>query len=160
MRLFPSPKNRTMRGPGVSLHFWGIWPTVRRCSSAQPAAVLVGNTWSLDITAVRPRDYIEESGMGGGREQLVHHYVLVAAAVCAFAAGDRRSQLDEPRQPSRWCRSESSRCQFIPPKHPKHLDFLKRRSECDIFCRNWVLPILATRWRATMLSACKLYCKI
>ena len=101
MRLFPSPKNRTMRGPGVSLHFWGIWPTVRRCSSAQPAAVLVGNTWSLDITAVRPRDYIEESGMGGGREQLVHHYVLVAAAVCAFAAGDRRSQLDEPRQPSR-----------------------------------------------------------
>ena len=47
----------------------------------QPAAVVVGNTWSLDITAVRPRDCIEESGMGGGREQLVHHYVLVAAAV-------------------------------------------------------------------------------
>ena len=44
-------------------------------------AVVVGNTWSLDITAVRPRDYIEESGMGGGREQLVHHYVLVAATV-------------------------------------------------------------------------------
>ena len=63
-------------------------------------AVVVGNTWSLDITAVRPRDYIEESGMGGGREQLVHHYVLLAAAVCAFAASDRRSQPDEPRQPS------------------------------------------------------------
>ena len=53
----------------------------RHCGSAQPAAVVVGNTWSLDFTAVRPRDYIEESGMGGGREQLVHHYVLVAAAV-------------------------------------------------------------------------------
>ena len=55
----------------------------RHCGSAQPAAVVVGNTWSLNFTAVRPRDYIEESGMGGGREQLVHHYVLVAAALCA-----------------------------------------------------------------------------
>ena len=53
----------------------------RHCGNAQPAVVVVGNTWSLDITAVRPRDCIEESGMGGGREQLVHHYVLVAAAV-------------------------------------------------------------------------------
>lgn len=84
---------------------------------------------------------------------------LATASMCAFAAGDRRLQPGEPRQPSQWCRSESSRCQFIPPKHPKHLDFLKRR-ECDIFCRNWVLPISATRWRATMLSACKLSCKI
>ena len=80
---------------------------------------------------------------------------LAAASMYASAAGDRHLQPGEPRQPSQWCRSESSHRQFIPPKHPKHLDFLKRL-ECDIFCRNWVLQVSATRWRATTLSAGKL----
>ncbi len=65
----------------------------RHCGNAQPATVVVGNMWSLDITAVRPRDCIEKSGMGGGREQLVHHYVLVAATAAVRCLHSSKMEL-------------------------------------------------------------------